>query len=766
MPAMSINFSKIFYSIINDESSFIDLFEPAILFIADEQGKVRTMKELGKLPEKMIDVFNRIEMSFSEEGFPYTYDMYNVDAVVLSIQQHSEKWNGYLGMIMPSDHKQAPAAAAFLHGFKQTVSMSMKLDETNKRYEHISTRGTVHERVMDLLSDTDYNHNLHLFARRLLLTVSELMEDCTIALYLYDRTLNTYLPFETTDFPKWDREEYAIQEPVFQDCINEKYAQGFTILNKRDIQHKPLFKKEDRYSDFVVLPFSASDSTLGLLLLLTEEGECELKDLRELQKLLAALTPWVKRLIEYDRMIREKKRNELLLKVNQKFYSSMDVRGILKEMVVSLHEAYPTFESELLLTHDLEMNDAALQVKSLNINQEESTAVEAYLTGRIQVKDCLRTGSTYLFVPLKGKQSIYGVLTLISTANLVFSPEELSFIQMFADTGGNAIENARLYEQSNEHIANLQMINKTSARLNSKLKLRELLAYMRTSFQKSFSCDETGFVMFNSGEDHYLPGSTQAFKNPRLKKGLKEYVNQINEDGVLLGNAESDLLAEFPSIIVVPMVHDKKIKGAVVLLKRDEYAFSFESYKLVESLVHHSTLAIMNAMLHEELGELVIRDYLTKLYTRAYLDEKLAESMQKDALGSFILFDIDDFKQINDSYGHQVGDEVLIQVAEILKGNTKEGHDISARWGGEELAVYLPRTDEDTARQVAMRIHDKVQEQTDPHVTVSCGVSTWSRGETKSHKRLFNLADQALYLSKTSGKSQVRMASELLGIVE
>ncbi|WP_051314811.1 sensor domain-containing diguanylate cyclase [Alteribacter aurantiacus] len=762
MPTKSINFSKIFYYIINEkeESSFIDLFDPAILFIADKRGKVWTMKELGTLDREMILAFNSIEDEYREQGFPYIYKGYKVDAVTVSINQDEGVWDGYLGILLPLDHPQASAVKAFLHGFKQTVSMSMQLDETNRRYQYASTRESVHERVIDVLSDTDYNHSLHLFAKRLLLTVSELMEDCTLALYLYDNTLNAYLPFETTDTPQWDYASYGISEPIFSEVFREKRVQGFTIVNKQDLGGRTLFKNDHTYHDFVAVPISSTDATLGMLLMLREEGECHLKHLTELTELLSAFTPWIKRLLDYNSMIEEKKRNELLLKVNQKFYSSMDVRGILKEMVFSLHEAYPTFESELLLTHDLDMKGVSLQVKPLDISDDNSLAIEAYLTGRVQVTDCLSSSSTYVYVPLRGKQSIYGVLTLISTANLVFSPDELGFIQMFADTGGNAIENARLYEQSNEHITNLQMINKTAAKLNSKLNLRDLLAYMRTSFLESFRCDEVGFVMYKDEKMEYLNGSTEAFQQLDVRNVLKTYVNQLNEDGVLQGSVQSNEFFEFQSIIVIPMVHDKTIKGAVVLLKKEEYGFSFESYKLVESLVHHSTLAIMNAMLHEELGEMVIRDYLTKLYTRAYLDEKLTESMESDAFGSFILMDIDDFKVINDTYGHQVGDEVLIQVAKVLKEHTKD-RDVSARWGGEEMALYLPKVDEARAEQVAKRIYNKVKEQTDPRVTISCGVSTWSYGDEKSRIRLFNMADRALYLAKNSGKSQVRLASEL-----
>lgn len=175
-------------------------------------------------------------------------------------------------------------------------------------------------------------------------------------------------------------------------------------------------------------------------------------------------------------------------------------------------------------------------------------------------------------------------------------------------------------------------------------------------------------------------------------------------------------------------------------------------FKLLESLVQHSTLAFMNAMLREELEKIVVTDYLTKLHTRRYLDEVIQTSMGSDASGALILFDIDNFKQINDVYGHQTGDRVLVQVAETVCANIRDG-DVAARWGGEELAVYLPKVPLSDAISIARRITEKVREQTIPTVTVSCGVSWWERQGCEDAKQLFKRADAALYMAKETGKN-------------
>ena len=196
------------------------------------------------------------------------------------------------------------------------------------------------------------------------------------------------------------------------------------------------------------------------------------------------------------------------------------------------------------------------------------------------------------------------------------------------------------------------------------------------------------------------------------------------------------------------------LKGYALALHREPYFFSFDTFKLFVSLIQHSTLAFTNTILREELEKMVVTDYLTKLYSRSYLDEKIKASMQVDGGGTFIIIDIDNFKKINDTYGHQIGDEVIIQVADIIRSNIR-GSDIGARWGGEELAVYLPRVSLEVGKKVAERLVTSVRETSEPTVTVSCGLSYWEHSSNETYFSLFKRADNALYKAKTTGKNKV-----------
>ncbi|KHE68060.1 sensor domain-containing diguanylate cyclase, partial [Halobacillus sp. BBL2006] len=213
----------------------------------------------------------------------------------------------------------------------------------------------------------------------------------------------------------------------------------------------------------------------------------------------------------------------------------------------------------------------------------------------------------------------------------------------------------------------------------------------------------------------------------------------------------------FRSVMAVPMTDHEHFNGIAIVLHKDPYFFSFESFKLIQSLVQHSTLAFANSMLREELEQTIITDYLTKLHSRNYLDECIIKHVQEDQSGHFILFDIDNFKQINDTYGHQKGDDVIRQVARAIQeqlGNLG----IAARWGGEELAVYLPFISKKEAYDLADKIRERISIVTIPSVTVSCGLSSWNAPDRPDGKQIVAQADQALYRAKEFGKNRLIVA--------
>jgi diguanylate cyclase (GGDEF)-like protein len=162
-----------------------------------------------------------------------------------------------------------------------------------------------------------------------------------------------------------------------------------------------------------------------------------------------------------------------------------------------------------------------------------------------------------------------------------------------------------------------------------------------------------------------------------------------------------------------------------------------------------------------KIAELSSSDGLTKLYNRSYLLTKIKEELKRykryKTTFSLMILDIDDFKKINDKYGHQKGDDILKKLGTILN-NSRRDLDICARYGGEEFAIVLPHTDSNEAGMISERLRKKIEDyfKNENKITISIGVSNCPVSSI-SLEELIKKADEALYESKRSGKNKTTL---------
>ncbi len=520
----------------------------------------------------------------------------------------------------------------------------------------------------------------------------------------------------------------------------------------------------------VVVPISFNDSPLYALFLHLSPDELDYKyderDVAFLQEVGGKASCALWRAMMSDELRREASKKDLLYQLMSKIQASIDVNDVLHEIVTSIPILYPYLSVELFLT--VEPN-ATTPVKQLSFHEEEpSTSTKAYLEGRLVV-DEIEQGDqqmTVIAAPLLGKQGIYGVLQVTSDQLVSLSQHETNYIAILADTAGTAFENAQLYQQSRNLIRELRLINEMARQLNRSLNLKEILDFVTTMMRATFDAEFCAILNKTPGEDNFqvLSSSIPAYNGMSIQASEKPFQEiLLNKQALLLAQPGSGplpfSLMPCSSLMGVPLVVEGEVSGVLLVADSRYHFFSFDDYKLLEIFGQHASLAMTNAVLHNEMERMVITDNLTGLFTRRHLNERVRSSLEKDPYGSLILIDIDFFKTVNDTFGHQVGDEVLIQVSDLIRHSIRET-DIAARWGGEELAVYLPRVDKATAHTVAERIRECVEQQTSPRVTISCGLAKWNKelDVNLSVEALFHQADVALYEAKNSGRNQVVLA--------
>lgn len=206
--------------------------------------------------------------------------------------------------------------------------------------------------------------------------------------------------------------------------------------------------------------------------------------------------------------------------------------------------------------------------------------------------------------------------------------------------------------------------------------------------------------------------------------------------------------------------------GRLLLYPPRDGSFDEEAEQLAHWLAAQASIAIENERLHRTVKRQAITDELTQLANRRRFTETLAVEVRRaerfgDPLG-LVLADLDDFKLINDQYGHQAGDEVLRRFADVLRENVRD-FDLPVRYGGEEFAVLLPETGLDGAEQLARRLQAALRRLRLPTiggdrapVTASFGVAAFPSARTADE--LLSAADGALYRAKAAGKDRVATA--------
>ena len=249
-----------------------------------------------------------------------------------------------------------------------------------------------------------------------------------------------------------------------------------------------------------------------------------------------------------------------------------------------------------------------------------------------------------------------------------------------------------------------------------------------------------------------------------LKREYYKYFNNFEEFIEKLAEEQSRTLERFSqSLIFVPIMIDSKVIGVIGVQAYEKNAFTLKDVNTLKVLSTYVGIALENSRLYKEIKYRANYDVLTKIFNRREAlrkSEKIYNKVKKYYDSYWVMMvDVDNFKKINDTYGHQTGDKVLASIAKVIKESIREC-DIVGRYGGEEFIVIV-KDDKNSYLKIAERIRNNVEntvinigENEIIKVTSSIGITKMDATD-KTFQQIISEADKALYEAKNSGKNKV-----------
>lgn len=385
--------------------------------------------------------------------------------------------------------------------------------------------------------------------------------------------------------------------------------------------------------------------------------------------------------------------------------------------------------------------------------------------------------------PVATSDQFFGVLTLTSGVGLELTRDQArSWLPRYGRQVANLLELADLrHEYSRQYHDNQSLLEQMN-RLQEHKRFDELAPELcrsvlevtarpaHAALVRWLPEESRGFVQYateGAGVEAGAPVPEDSLVGGACRSGLKLVV----EDARVASTAHSLYGGKggqrpVPSLAVIPLKHDRRVIGAIVVEGMEPGAVTREigqRLALLAGSVHGSLEIIWEI---EEVNRRARTDALTGLWNRRHFDEHLktevARTNRSGSPCSLVLVDIDHFKQVNDTFGHDAGDAVLRQVAKALQDAVRQ-MDVCSRYGGEEMAILLPETGVAGASELAERLRAAIAGREMRHgstplqVTASFGVASFPETVAQGDA-LFGAADKALYAAKSAGRNCVKVA--------
>lgn len=386
-----------------------------------------------------------------------------------------------------------------------------------------------------------------------------------------------------------------------------------------------------------------------------------------------------------------------------------------------------------------------------------------------------RTG-TELVVPLARDSRLFGSLSASRREGLPFDASDANFLLAVSQMSGVALDNARLFEAAHKRTEDAERMEAAARELSNSLELAtvvERTASWANALVKApvvvWAIDgdllrplaAEGGAMFDKTLEFHMPkpwlAACARFELSDNLEGIR-YAAEEQNGSFPIGAREALGISD-PNRRLLPLLLGERVIGFVCVGPIPPDSPTFDALRLLRRMAPHAAAAVENARLHDEVRRLSLTDPLVQLPNRRQLDLFLKREFAAAQRGRplcIVLFDLDRFKEYNDTNGHRAGDMALIKFGDLLRGETR-AMNLAARYGGEEFVAVLSETSRGGGEGYAERIRRKLIEDSEGTITVSAGVAEYNKA-MDSPIALIVAADRALYRAKTQGRNRVIVA--------
>jgi len=394
----------------------------------------------------------------------------------------------------------------------------------------------------------------------------------------------------------------------------------------------------------------------------------------------------------------------------------------------------------------------------------------------------LRQGSE-IDVPIEYGGKVMGVVVIESEEKNAFDQNDFELLTIASEQAALALNNARLYQgvlNSAEHQAILYRVSQEI--IKAGLDLEQVYQSIHQATEQLMPADSFVISVLDKKADEidaaylYDQGTRTEAQRVPIGQGLSGHIIATGKplllsDYRVQGELEDIHVFHFGneshvrSLLAVPLLLGQEVTGMLSAQTYKTYDYTQEDQQLLEMLAAYAAIAIDNARLFSEIQRLAITDSLTGAFNRRHFisaaQKELARAQRYNHPVALMMLDLDYYKEINDTYGHNVGDQALRQITQLCQEGIREV-DILARYGGDEFIILLPETTLDQAAEIAERLRSNMESSQIEidSITISTTLSIGVSGTVNKHTELTELlkwADVALYKAKQAGRNRVRI---------